>query len=807
MLRNYFTTAFRNLRRNWNYSVLNIAGLSLGLTCCLLLFVSIRYELSFDRHHSQADQTFRLVTHYQSANFDGFNVGMPMPVISALRSDFPELKKNVTLVTSLNNIVATKVNGQIKKFQEESDNLAFIEPEYFNIFDYTWLKGSPATSLQNPNSVVLTEAMAQKYFGSANPIGKILRVANRMDFTVTGLVATPPVTTDFPFGIMLSFASLKEYGPNTDWEDWHSSYSGAQIYMVLPKSLSAQQVEGQLVAFSQKYKSPEEAREETFELQPLKDIHFATKMSIYSERSVGKELIWAMGLIGLFILITACVNFINMATAQALRRAKEVGVRKVLGSSRMQLVRQFLGETAFLTSCALVLSLLLAQLSIPYVADLMNIKPESFSLTEPLVIGFLFLLACLTTLLAGFYPALVLSGYQPALALKGKLKTGKTGQLSLRRALIVLQFTISQTLVIGTIIVYNQMEYFRSADLGFTKEAIFTLPIPDKNSAKLSALKAKLATYPAIQSLSYGMSAPSANGNWKSSFRLGNADKEADFGVVMRPADTAYVRTYGLKLIAGRMYQSADTMREVIVNETFVERMNFKNPQQALGQLIRLGADSPKLPIVGVVKDFNTFSLHRKTEPCLLSSYRDNYSSLGVRLNTRSGGIGNLNQLISQIEKDWTATFPDHLFKYQFVDAQLAKFYESEERMFQLFKLLASIAIFIGCLGLYGVVAYMAEARTKEVGIRKVLGASVASIFGLFSLDFVKLVVIGFVLASPLAWYVMSDWLEDFAYKIDIKWWMFGLAGLLAVSIALLTVSFQSIRAATRNPVKSLRAE
>ncbi|WP_420148171.1 ABC transporter permease [Spirosoma sp.] len=807
MLTNLFKTALRNLRRNWSYSSLNIIGLTLSLACCLLLFLAVRYELSFDRHHRDPDRLFRMINHVKTAEIDGYDTGMPMPVIGALRTDFPELKNNATLIQDIGHVVVTTLKGEIRKFQEDDGAVAFVDPTYFNVFSYQWLKGSPATSLQNPNSVVLTESMAQKYFGSASPMGKTLRFDNRMNCVVTGLVADPPLTTDFPFGQFISFASLKEYGPNTGWDDWHSTYSGTQLYMRLPQTQTADGLTKQLVAFTRKYKSAEDASHETYELQPLDNVHFAARMMNYSRRTVGKEMIWAMSLIGLFLLITACVNFVNLATAQAIRRAKEVGVRKVLGSSRWQLVRQFLGETALLTVVSVALALLLAQVSLPYVADLLNVKLQTLYLGDPTVLGFLVALALLTTLLAGFYPALILSGYQPALALKGKLRFGKTRQFSLRQGLIVLQFAISQVLIIGTIIAYNQMERFRSTDLGFAKEAIFTLPVPEKKPGQLENLKAKLSDYPEIESISYSMSSPSSNGNWSTSFRFGNADKDADFSVVMRPADTAYVRTYGLKLLAGRMYYPADTMREVVVNEALMQRLNFQNPQQIIGKLVTLGGSQTRLPIVGVVKDFNTYSLHRKTAPCILSSHSDAYQLASIKLTKQAATLSNIRQLMSKVERDWTTTFPDHLFKYTFIDETIAKFYASEERLFKLFQLLAGIAIAIGCLGLFGVVAYMAEARTKEIGIRKVLGASVGSIFGLFSLDFVKLVLVALLIASPIAWYVMSGWLDKFAYKVDITWWMFALAGLLATGVALITVSFQSIKAALVNPVKSLRSE
>ncbi|WP_040005426.1 ABC transporter permease [Fibrisoma limi] len=817
MLKSYFTTALRALRRNWSYSLINVLGLTLSLACCLLLFLAIRYELSFDQHNAHADQTYRLVSFNKKSNDDRRQVGMPLPALAALRTDFPGLKHQITMVNRIASAVITvgeKTRQSVNKFQEGDGVVAFVEPEYFRLFDFSWQKGSPQTSLNNPNTAVLSDRMAQKYFGTGNPIGKTLRVENKMDFLVTGVVQSPPATSSLPFEVLLSFASLKQYGASTNWDDWQSTYGGAQMYLMLPgasqdQPVAAAHMNQQLTAFVKKYHKPDDARDLIYALQPLTSIHFDTRTDNYAKRTISKEMIWAMALIGLFILITACVNFVNLATAQAIRRAKEVGVRKVLGSSRGQLVRQFLGETGVLTGFATVLALFLAHVSLAYVGELLNIKPGATTLFDPTVLICLAVLGFLTTALAGFYPALVLSGYQPILALKGKVRASSAGlnQLTLRRGLIVGQFAISQLLMIGTIVAYSQMTYFRSADLGYSRDAVLTVLIPEKKPGQLESLKAKLTGLPGIQSMSFGMTTPSSASNWTTGFRFENDDKEPDYGVLMRPADSAYVRTYGLRLIAGRTFQAADSMREFVINEAFMKRLGFQKPEQVIGKFLRVNGEDVKKPIVGVVQDFNAFSLHQKIEPSVLTSYRDQYRSLGIKLAAGQTSPERISQLLGEIETVWNATFPNFVFKYTFLDETLANFYKGEERMYSLFQLLAAIALFIGCLGLYGVVAFMAETRTKEVGIRKALGASAAHIFGLFSIDFVRLVLVALVLSSPIAWYIMNQWLQKFAYKIEIEWWMFALAGVLAVGIALLTVSFQSIKAALMNPVKSLRTE
>lgn len=809
MIKSYFLTALRALKRNWSYSVINGLGLTLGLTCCLLLFVAVRYELSFDRHHANASHIYRMLQASKVDNDAKPNTGIPHPAIAALRNDFPDIKDQVTMTSRVKTAVVTVNGSQGKqKFQETDGIIALAEPEFFRLFSYDWISGNKQTALNRPGTVVLSERIARKYFGDADPMGKTIRVDNKMDFLVTGVVHEQPATSSIPFEVLLSFASMKEFGYTTNPDDWQSTYGGAHVYMQLPDNRSPAQMEQQLLGFVQKYHSAEDVKRLKYTLQPLTDIHFDPKTTNYARRTISMEMIWAMLLIGGFILATACINFINLATAQAIRRAKEVGVRKVLGSTRGQLIRQFLGETSVLTGIAVVLALLAGKLALPYVGELLNMQPDAVSILNPAVIGFLLLTGVLTTVLAGFYPALVLSGYQPILALKGRIKATRAGQyFTLRRGLIIGQFAISQILIIGTIIAYNQMEFFRSADLGFSHEAVITIPVPRNDPGTLENLGAKIKGLPGIKSYTFAMTTPSSSANWTTGFRFENDTKEPDFGVLMRPADTAYVHTYGLKLVAGRMFQPADSMREFVINEAFMKKLGFRRPEQVIGKYLRVNGEDVKKPIVGVVKDFNTFSLREQTPPAILASFRPQYGSLGIKLSIREGGADALTNLLSEVETAWSAVYPEFVFRYEFLDDSLAKFYKSEQQFYSLFRLLAGIALFIGCLGLYGVVAFMAESRTKEVGIRKVLGATSAHIVGLFSLDFVRLVLLALVIASPVAWYIMDKWLQDFAYKISISWWMFALAGVFTVAIALLTVSFQSIKAAMINPVKSLKSE
>jgi ABC-type antimicrobial peptide transport system permease subunit len=764
----------------------------------------VRYELSFDAHNPHVDKVYRIAKHVKAQGDKGYNTGVPLPLLGALRSDYPEIKNLLTCTYAMRSTLITIGEGPSrKKFVDPAYAVSFIGPEYFNLFQYKWLKGSPTSSLGNPGSVVLTESQAKKFFGTGNAMGKTINVNNQKSFVVTGLVQDPPATTSFPFNVMLSFSSLKDYGAFTNWDDWVSTYGGGQMYVRLPESISEERMEQNLAQLNKKYRDARTVSEEEFVLMPVKDIHFETKMQNYAGRTISKGMIWSMVLVGIFILVTACVNFINLATAQALRRAREVGVRKVLGSTRGQLLRQYFSETGILTIISVLLALLLAQLSLPYVAEILNIQSNDVVfITDPSILIFLLILTIVTTILSGFYPALVVSGYQPILALKGRMRVSGSQQGNLRKGLIVLQFTISQVVLLGTVIAYTQMKYFRTLDLGFEKDQLVSMAIPDQAPGQLEALRAKLSHEPGIKSMSFSAFTPMSGSNWQTGFTYENNAEPLDFEVVMRPADTAYFHTYGLKLIAGRMYLPADTMREYVINEAFVQKLGFKNPNDALGKRLTIGGSNVKLPVVGVVKNFNTYSLHREIIPCVLTTQRGNYGTLGIKLAS-----GSDPELIERIDKAWSEIYPDYLFKYSFLDETLNSFYKKEEKLYDLFKILSGIAIFIGCLGLYGVVAFMAESRTKEMGIRKAIGASAFNIFGLFSFDFIKLVLVALVIASPIAWYFMNEWLQDFTYKVTISWWIYFAAGIFAIIIAMVTISFQSIKAALTNPVTALRSE
>ena len=799
MLRSYLKIALRTLRSQRAYTLLNVTGLTIGMAGGLLIFLFIRYHLSTDRHHAKFDRTFRVVTDLRLD--DGsveYYPEAPLPMAKALRTDYPQVEQAAYLKMNRELTVTRQLPGQSSPIRFlEHKSTALVEPELFDILDYEWLRGNPKTALREPNSVVLTESWAKKYFGDADPMGQTLNLNHLTDAKVMGILADPPKTTDTDINLFISIATLSKLDPDFNQADWGNINSTDKIFVTLKNPQSVASLEAAMPALLKKGFG-EMARYYQFHFQPLVDVHFDVKRIVGG--AIRLSLLWSLGLVGLFLVLTACINFVNLATAQALRRSKEVGVRKTLGSTRWQLVGQFLLETGLIVLTAIILALLLAIITLPLFNQWLNIH-LSLQLNAQ-TIGFILLLIGVVVLLAGGYPAVVLSGFSSWAALTGKLSLRSGGNYSLRQSLIVLQFVICQALIIGALVVATQVRYMQHADLGFNKDNVIVVTLPNQQKALRETFKNELLQYPEIKSVSASRRPPSSQLLYGGSFKLGGKAEWEKSSLLERVADADYLKTYGLHLVAGRNIVASDTIREYLVNETFLKKINVRDPQQILGQKLQYYLSPVPLPIVGVVKDFHLRSLHDDIKPCFIASYAPFFKQAGIRVSGH-----NPVQTLQRIRQTWEKLYPNEVFEYAYLDEQLATFYETESLVFRLVNTFAGIAILICCLGLYGLVSFVVVQRTKEIGIRKVLGASVASIVTLLSKDFLTLVLIAIVTASPLAGWAMNQWLNDFAYKIDIGWWVFALAGLLAVGIALLTVSFQSVKAALMNPVKSLRSE
>ncbi|MEN0052887.1 MAG: ABC transporter permease [Mucilaginibacter sp.] len=809
MIKNYFKIAWRNLLRNKSYAAINVTGLAIGIAACLLIFLVIQFETSFDSFHANRDRIYRIVT--VNSGPDGVHAGSgtPLPLGEGLKLDIPQIKQlsNIMLNGGSHfSIPAGSDGAVVKKFKE--DLAYYADPGFFQIFNFKWLAGDKLTALSEPKTVVLTRDEADKFFGDwRTAMGKIVRYENKRDLKVTGILENMPVNTDFPMKVAISWLTLieKDGDLSGNAQDWVSTFGDRNCYVVLPPGLSEKQMNTELGSLAKKHIPAPYNKNQTYRLQPLKDMHYTTDVDVYSGHPFSKQLIRVISLIGLFLLVIGCVNFINLATAQAVNRSKEVGIRKVLGSNRYQLLLQFITETLIITLFAVVLASVLALIALPMLNSLLDVRLSSGFLADPVVILFLAGVVIGVTFFAGFYPALVLSGFNPIAALRNKINAGRASGISLRRVLVVTQFCIAQFLVIGTLVLIYQMNYFKNKSLGFNKDAVITVPFPRDSAgrARVSALKDQLLQQPGIKAVSTSLYAPSDNGGWFSDFKFNNSDKQVDFGACLKWADVDYFRLYDIQFLAGGLYPKSDTISGYVVNETLIHKLGITDPKQAIGKNIMLWNNKNlRAEITGVVKDFNTRSLRGEVPPVLMAPWKEQYAKLNIKVRPQ-----NLRQTMAGVESLWNKTYPEGVYEYQFLDKTIAHFYNSEEQLSTLFKIFAGIAIFISCLGLYGLVSFMAVQRTKEVGIRKTLGASVGHIVYLFSKEFTVLIVIAFAISAPVGYYFMHKWLQDFTYRITIGPDIFILSILASVIIAWASVGYKAVRAALANPVKSLRSE
>ncbi|WP_338875162.1 ABC transporter permease [Spirosoma sp. SC4-14] len=800
MFINYLKIAFRNLRLQRTYTLLNVVGLTIGMAGGLLIFLFVRYHLNTDRHHTNFDRIYRIVLdlHLDDGSVEHYPEA-PLPMAKTLRTEYPQVEQAAFLASNRSLTVSIHRPGQAAPAHFlEHDGTALVEGEFFQIFDYQWLSGDSKTALREPNCVVLTKSWSRRYFGTSNSIGRTLELDHKLTATVTGIVADPAQPTDTHIGLFISMPTIRQLDPDFNVNEWGQLNSPYRLYCTLKDNASAtaKQVEATFPDLSKKHFG-DVAHVFQFHIQPLADAHFDV------DRVGGvirPSLLWSLELIGLFLILTACINFVNLATAQAFRRSKEVGVRKTLGSSRGQLARQFLLETSLIVVMATALAMLVALLCLPVFNQWVHIQ-LSFR-PDALLLLFIGVLMGVVVLLAGGYPAFVLSGFSPDASLRGKLVASLAGGYSLRKGLVIVQFVVCQALLVGALVVMKQMSFIRQTDLGYRKDNVVIVNLPTAEERSWEAFKNDLRQYSNIKSVTLQYRPPSANVMNGGSFKFGAKKDWISFPVRERLADANYLETYNLQLVAGRNITESDSIREYVINETLLHKLGFRDPKAILGKRMQYYLSSVPLPIVGVVKDFHQKSLHDLIAPCFIASYPAMYKQVGIRM---AGGSS--EQTLAHIRSVWQRLYPNDVFEYEFLEDQLERFYETETIISTLVNTFALMAMAICGLGLYGLVAFTVGQRTKEIGIRKVLGASVASIVALLSGDFLKLVLVAIGLASPVAWWAMSKWLQDFAYRIEIHWWMFALAGLLAIFIAFLTISFQSIQAATANPVKSLRSE
>jgi len=802
MIGNYIKTSLRKFRHTKTHTLINVIGLTLGFLCALIIFQTVRFENSYDRYHEDADQIYRVVHEDTEFGAEDFHRGVPYPLVPAFRADFPEAEQ-VTIVDAnfLAPVLSTeRDNGQVVRFKDDND-MAFVGENFFEIFHYDWVYGDPATALTAPYSVVLSESQARRFFRTTDVVGRLVTFDNRYDLTVTGVVEDAPLHTTVPINTIISMNLGEEHRRMND--NWGSQSSSVQCYVKLADGVSPQQINRRFGDFIKRNRDEGNAEAKRYFLQPLTEIHYDTRFGEIGEgEPISRETLWALSLIGIFLLLTACINFVNMNTVLVFRRAKEIGVRKVLGGTPGQIRLYFLTETGLITVAALVIALLLANPVMALARPFIGEGPTVNLITDPALLGIALLTALVLTLLSGLYPAFLLSRLHPTEAMRNPTGHKPGTFLSLRRSLVVLQFAISQVLIICTLAAMHQMQYLHNAPLGYEPEAVVEFEVPARDATRLKTMKDQMLQSAAVQTVSYSNTGASSGNTWGGNFYYHKDGERLENNSQVKFVDTDYIDTYQMALVAGANLTPADTVNGFIINESMVHLMGFESPDEAIGTPVELWGNDAT--VVGVVQDFNTNSLHEEIEATILSPAPAlNRAYVGAaRVNTAQ-----LSDALAAIQQSWESAFPDYIFEHVFLDERIAEFYESEQTIQQLIQTFALIAILIGCIGLFGLISYTTSQRSKEVGIRKVLGASAGSIVGLFTREFVVLVVLGFAVSAPVAYYVMQNWLENFAYRINLGTGLFLIALGVSLLIALGTVGYKTYRTAQINPVEAIRNE
>lgn len=811
MIKNYLRSAWRNIIKHKFISFINISGLTIGLTCCLLILTYIINELSYDKFNTNADRTYRVTRiFYDNNGAESLHLSAVAPPFGPLlKNAFPDIQK----VTRILGGGTTVLRYKEKLFNE--NNGYFADENFFGVFSMDVTKGDKRTALNDPYSVMMTEEMAHKYFGDEDPINKMVLLDNiKRGFKVTGVFKPFPANAHMHPEILMSFNTLKDsliYGE----KQLQTNYGNNSFYtyLLLPKGYNANLIASQLPAFLDKYvhfpgapATMKVSKGTALTLQKLTDIHLTSHLDDEIEPNGDIKRVYIFSVIAIFILIIACINYMNLSTARSTLRAKEIGIRKVAGAQRGEIIRQFLTESVMITIIALILAIGLTGAIIPYINQFSQLNLSFTTILQPALIFCVVTLTILTGVLSGIYPALFLSSFSPVKVLKGVLKVG-SGNVSFRKVLVVLQFSVSIILIVATTVVFRQLSYIQNKSLGFSKDHVLTMNNVRALNPQFESFRQELLKNPAIKEA--GRSSRIPSGRLLDDAGAATFDQGAPQPVKMDlkyiTTDYGFIPTYGIKVKAGRNFSrdyKSDTA-SFILNETAVEQLGWKTAQNAIGKDMSYGDVKGK--VIGVVNDFHFESLHQRIIPMIFllpPSNRTQYSTISVKVNG-----SNVQSAIATIGETWRKYIPEVPFAYTFLDEKFQQLYESEQQQSHLFTIFACLAIFIACLGLFGLSAFTISQRIKEIGVRKVLGASVPQIVMELSVDFLKMVLIAAVIGLPLAGIFMSKWLNGFAFRINLSWWMFVMAGVVAVLIAFLTISYQAVRAAVANPVKSLRNE
>ena len=801
MLKNYFIVALRNVLRNRVYTLLNVLGLALGLACGLIIFWFIRFQTTHDNFHVNKDHIYQINTTHAS---DGINLnrGVPPPMSGAIQKEMPELKTSMCVEQNGRLLAIIDKSGKpIKKFKDDKIVGSYVEPSYFQIFTFPWKVGDTA-SLAKPNKIALSEALATKFFGNKDPIGKIIRLENALNLEIIGVFYNIPENSELKHDYYISFQTLKsnpkyDYGgPNI--ASWGGTNSSTYCYTLFPKNVELKTMKKRIKSFNEKY-HPKSYKVFYHDFVAFRDLHFIEQ---YENKVIPPYILWVMTSIGIFLIVTACFNFINMATAQAMRRAKEVGVRKSVGSSNLQIFNQFITETAIIVFASLLIGFGLAASSLPYLNYWIGIDMWQTAIfwNDSVMWLTLFGLFVGVVLLGGTYPALILSGFKPIVALKGSVSTRQVGGISLRRALITFQFVLIQLLLICVLIANQQMAYMLNTPLGYDKQGILEFNIPTADSINQETFKHKMLNIKGVDKISLNSFSPTSNSRNTSNVTYNKRTEPEKWDVSTKNADENYISTYQIKLVAGVNIPKSDTTVGFLVNEKFVERLGIANVNDIVNKNIEIWG--MKYKVYGVMKNWFSQSLRDTLMPIAVFSFKSNYQNASIKLNTK-----NIGKTIKDIEAVWTNYFPNYVFEKRFVDETIKEIYAMEEAMQKLTITFSFIAIFIGCLGMYGLIRFLATQKTKEIGVRKAYGATVFQILYLFGFEMLRLIGISFVIACPIGYYLMNEWLKTYAHRIELDFTVMLIALGITLFIAMVTIGYESYKAANKNPSLALKSE
>ncbi|UJH69159.1 ABC transporter permease [Allomuricauda sp. SCSIO 65647] len=796
MFKNQLKIAWRSLLKRKVFSLINILGLAIGFGCATLIFLFVNHHLSYDKFHHNSERIFRFVTEQQT-DIITHTASVPPGFSNAFKKDYTYATKMAKMIYWGDEVLTIEDRNLKIKLDDE---LRFVEADFFKIFNFPLVNGSGDVPITEPNTAVITEDMALRLFGHENPIGKSFLLGNTELITITGVLKQFPETTMFTGKVFVSFATISSFFDFVASESWGGITSNLMCFGLLHPNQDIAAIERNLTEYPKKFR-PKSKNKHVYKLQPLADIHLNTKYG----GNVNRKTLWIFSLIGLFILGMACINFINISTGQSFYRSKEVGLRKVVGGLKNQLFWQFMVETLLTGFLALLVGIGICFLVLPWFNSLFDLSLSLKNMLDVRFIGFLMLLLLLVTFLAGSYPGVLLAKVAPILALKNQLSTKDMGRSITRKTLVITQFVIAIVLIVGTIVINQQIEYAISSDLGYEKNSIVMVEIPNDNveGIQLKGLKERISNLVGVEKITTCFASPGAsNRNWGTSVRYNNKPEDEEFNIQVKAADSDYVGTFEIPILAGRNFMEKDTVDEVLVNKTFAEKVGVSNVNELLGRKLEINGGNVQSKIVGVISDFHNESFVENISPVFIAPIEDYYSEFAININ-----LGQASKILSGIEKEWLKLFPDFVFDYEFLDDRVAEQYEAEQQFLSLTKVFSALAILIGCLGVYGLISFFITQKTKEIGIRKVLGSSLGNILALLAKDFLLMILVAGAIASPIAWLLMNRWLENYKYHTQLSWWIFALAITGVILITVLTIGYKTLRAAQTNPIKSLRTE